>query len=278
MNNKGQIIITDLLLYIIVLTIILGLIIFSMTILNDSQVTRINNKQLNNLLDNSLETLTETSGLPSKWEYMDNDDIKTVGLKSDNNNFISYQKLMKLKNNKHLLDSYFPSGVAYELTLYPKNNENSRMLIAGNYLSNQKQVFSKSEIILIDYGYNITSFYKDNNINSCYYNHNKDWTCKPFTISKSLLNEGEYYIITNDNIEYILSNTYSENITQNGKGIININNNLKQLIKNENETIYLHITSHNNDTYLVYDKNNIEEYLNNVIKPEVYILNMKVAI
>lgn len=278
MNNKGQIIITDLLLYIIVLTIILGLIIFSMTILNDSQVTRINNKQLNNLLDNSLETLTETSGLPSKWEYMDNDDIKTVGLKSDNNNFISYQKLMKLKNNKHLLDSYFPSGVAYELTLYPKNNENSRMLIAGNYLSNQKQVFSKSEIILIDYGYNITSFYKDNNINSCYYNHNKDWACKPFTISKSLLNEGEYYIITNDNIEYILSNTYSENITQNGKGIININNNLKQLIKNENETIYLHITSHNNDTYLVYDKNNIEEYLNNVIKPEVYILNMKVAI
>lgn len=278
MNNKGQIIITELLLYIIVLTIILSLIIFTMVTLNDNQVTKINNKELNKLLEDNINLLIKTSGNPNNWEKIENNNIKTIGLKSNNNHLISYEKLVKLKNNPQLLDNYFPSGVSYELTIYPKNNPSDKTLIAGNSFSNKKQVLSKSEVILFDYGYKITSFNHDNNTLSCNYNHNSNWICNAFTVSKNLLNKGEYYIITNSDTEYILSDTYSENITDTDKGIIKISDKLNQLMKNENETIYLHINNNNNETYLVYDENNLEEYLKYVIKPEVYILQLKVAI
>ena len=34
---------------------------------------------------------------------------------------------------------------------------------------------------------------------------------------------------------------------------------MNQLLENENETIYLHINTNKNNTYLAYDKNNKEE-------------------
>lgn len=278
MNNKGQIIITDLLLYIIVLTIILSLIIFTMVTINDNQVTRINNRELNNILEENFNTLIKTSGTPDNWEKLDSSNVKVVGLKSNNNHLISYDKLIKLKNNNHLLDKYLPEGVRYELSYYPKDEEENKVILAGNTLSYEKQVLSKSEVILFDYAYDIYSFNDDKNIENCYYNHDNNWTCKAFTISGHLLNEGKHYIITNSNTEYILSNTYSENISGTCKGIHNINNQLKQLIKKENETIYIHIKDVNNNTYLAYDKNNREEFLNTIIKPEIYIINMKIAI
>ena len=278
MNNKGQIIITDLLLYIIILIVILSLITFTIVTLNDNQVTRINNKQLNSILEDNMNTLTKTSGTPSNWEKTNLKNLKTIGLKSENNHLISYEKLMKLKNNNQLLNDYFPSGVSYELTLYPKNNPDNKMLISGNPLSNKKQILSKSEVILLDYGFQTTSFNKDNNNESCYYNHNSSWSCKAFTISKTLLNEGKYYIITNSKTEYVLSNTFSENITEESEGITKINKQLEQLLKTENETIHIHIKNNKNHTYITYDNNNNEEFLKQVIKPETYILNMKIAI
>lgn len=248
-----------------------------MVTLNDNQVTRINNKEYNNLLENNMDILTKTSGTPTNWEYEDNNNIKTIGLKSNNNHQISYQKILKLKENKQLMDKYFPSGVSYEITLYPKNNPNNKMLIAGTQLTNKKQVLSKSQIVFIDYGYKITQFNKERKTDTCYYNHDSNWTCKAFTITKTLLNEGEYYIITNTSTEYILSNTYSENITDTNNGITKINNKLQQLLKNDNETIYIHINTKNNNTYIAYDNNNQQEHLNKIIKPETQILNIKIA-
>ncbi|RAP52318.1 MAG: hypothetical protein BZ138_03325 [Methanosphaera sp. rholeuAM270] len=278
MNNKGQIIITELLLYIIVMTIILSLIIFTMVTLDDNQVTRINTKDLNALLDNSLDMLTKTSGTPSNWDKLGFNDIKSIGLKSDNNHFISYDKLIKLKNNNELLDNYFPDDVSYELTLYPKSNRNNLVKIAGNGISNKRQIQSKSRVVLLDYGFNITSFQNDEDNSFCPYNHDRNWTCKAFTVSTNSLNKGKYYIVTNSYTEYILSNTYSENISSSTNTILNINDKMNQLLENENETIYLHINTNKNNTYLAYDKNNKEEYLKEVIKPEIYILNMKIAI
>ena len=278
MNNKGQIIITDLLLYVIVLTIILGLIIFTMETLNDNQVTMINSNQLNDILENNLNMLVKTSGTPDNWEYLNNKDIKTIGLKSKKNNLISYDKLLKLKNNNQLLNNYFPTGVSYELTLCSKNTSNNNMLISGTSFSNKKQVLSKSETILIDYGYQIIQFDSADNNETCYYNHDTNWKCKAFTVNNTLLNEGEYYIITTSDTEYILSNTFNENITDTAKGIKKITNKIKQLTRNENETINMHTKNNNQNTYLVYDKNNRQEFLKQLTKPEIYELNLKIAI
>ena len=134
MNNKGQIIITDILLYLILLLVIFSLVIYATETLNDNQVTKINNKQANQFLKDSLSTLTKTSGTPSNWEYSSSNNIQTIGLKSNKGQLLSYDKLIKLKTNPNLLDGYFPDSLDYSLTLYPRDNVNSKELIAGKTL------------------------------------------------------------------------------------------------------------------------------------------------
>lgn len=276
MNSKGQLIITDILFYLVMLVIILSLIVYATSILNDNQVSRINNRQLNNILEDTLSALTQTSGTPTNWEYHDTKDIKSIGLKSDNSQLISYTKLVKLKNNPELLYNYFPQGVSYTLTLYPKDNPNNIQLIAGsNYLNNKKQVQSKSMTAIIDYEYDITSL--SDNMKSCPYNHDRQWQCTAFTITDSILSNGQYYIVTDSQTEYILSNTYSYNITGQTNNKVNINKQLKQLKINENQTIVLHIKNTTNNTCLVYDSNNREKFLESVTEPEIYVLTLKVA-
>lgn len=278
MNNKGQLIITEILLYLIMLTVILAIIVYATSTLNDNQVTRTNNKQIKNILEDTLSTLTKTSGTPTNWQYLDTEEIKTVGLKSENNKLLNYNKLIKLKQNKQLLDKLIPSNMEYSLTLYPKNNPNNKQIIAGKeYLTNKKQIQSKDVIVVFDYEYNIISFNKENKTDTCPYNHDNEWNCKTITISKTLLNQGKYYIITDSNTEYVISNTYQENITGQINDKININNQLEQLRSNENQTIYIHIKTDTNNIYLVYDSNNREEYLKTVIEPEIYVLNLKIA-
>lgn len=277
MNNKGQIIITDILLYLIILLVIFSIVIYATVTLNDNQVTRINNKQINQLLEESLSTLTKTSGTPENWEELNSNDIDNIGLKSSNSQLLSYDKLIKLKNNPNLLDKYFPNDLDYSLTLYPKDNINDKELIAGkNIFNNKKQVQSKNVLVLFDYGFNTLSFKRENTGETCPYNHDNQWICKTININELLLSTGKYYIISESNIEYILSNTYSENTTGETNKV-SINNQLEQLMKNTNQTIYLHIKANNNNTYLVYDIKNRENFLEEVIKPRVYVLNMKIA-
>lgn len=260
------------------LTLLLSLIVYATSTLNDNQITRTNNKQINNILEDTMSTLTQTTGTPENWQYMDTQDIKIVGLKSENGQLLNYNKLIKLKQNKQLLDTLIPSNLEYSLTLYPKNNPNNKELIAGKeYLTNKKQIQSKDTQVVLDYEYKTLSFAKDNSTGSCPYTHGNDWNCKTITITKHLLDNGKYYIVTDSNTEYILSNTYSDNITGQTNSIINIKTMLEQLRRNENQTIYLHIRTDTNNTCLVYDSNNREEYLETVLKPQTYVLNLKIA-
>ena len=61
MNSKGQIMI-ELLFYLIIILLILSVVIYLMATLDDNQVTRINSRELNNILEDSIATLTETTG------------------------------------------------------------------------------------------------------------------------------------------------------------------------------------------------------------------------
>lgn len=277
MNNKGQIIITDILLYLILLLVIFSLVIYATETLNDNQVTKINNKQANQFLKDSLSTLTKTSGTPSNWEYSSSNNIQTIGLKSNKGQLLSYDKLIKLKSNPNLLDEYFPDSLDYSLTLYPRDNVNIKELIAGkNSFTNNKQVQSKSVLVLFDYEFNTLSFNKENSSESCPYKHDNQWVCKAININELSLSSGKYYIISDSNVEYIFSNTYSQNATGQTNKLC-INNHLERLRKNTNQTIYLHIKADNNNTYLVYDTKNREKFLEEVIKPRTYVLNMKIA-
>lgn len=277
MNSKGQIIISDMLLYLIILLVIFSMLTYATVTLNDNQVTRINNKQLNQLLTDSISTLTKTSGTPKNWEESNFNDVGTVGLKSTESQLLSYDKLIKLKNNPNLLDKYFPNALDYSLTLYPQNDSNDKELIAGkNSFSNKKQVLSKNVLVLFDYGFDRLSFNKESSGEECPYRHDNQWICKAINVNELLLSSGKYYIISESDIDYILSNTYSENTTGKTNKLC-INDQLEQLRKNTNQTIYLHIRTNNNNTYLVYDTNNRESFLEEVIKPKVYVLNMKIA-
>ena len=202
MNNKGQIIITDILLYLIILLVIFSIVIYATVTLNDNQVTRINNKQLNNLLEDSISALTKTSGTPNNWEELNVNKVDTVGLKSPKNQLLSYDKLIKLKNNPYLLDKYFPTGIDYSLTMYSKSNPNNEVLIAGkSNFNNKKQIQSKSTVVLFDYAFDITSFKKENMTVYCPYNHSEQWICKTINVNDESLSSGKYYIISDSKKE-----------------------------------------------------------------------------
>lgn len=75
----------------------------------------------------------------------------------------------------------------------------------------------------------------------------------------------------------MLSNTYGENITGHINSHYDITSQLDSLIHQQEDIIYIHINSNHYDNYLVYDKNNRIEYLNNVAQPEKYTMVIEVS-
>ena len=94
MNSKGQLIITDLMLYIIILVFVVGMVIYTLNILNDNNVVTLSNNELNHILQDTVDTLVKTEGSPSNWDNVSTNNIKTVGLRKNSSTLsISYNKL-----------------------------------------------------------------------------------------------------------------------------------------------------------------------------------------
>jgi len=266
MNSKGQIIITDLFFYLIIVTIILSIVIYSFSMINDNQVENIQISTINQVLEDFTQTLM-SEGIPDNWN--ENNEIIQIGLAVNNNsNKISYQKLKRLKENTYLLDKYFPEGIKYSVYLEPINKSQEEINIIRSDLG--KNVYHKTRTVILDYGYEITP------INSeiiCSLNHTENYNCIYLNINKTSLNEGKYYMVSKNNINYSLSNTYNEIITSNDN---ELNNNFNQLLHEDEDTICIHI-SNNNETYLVYDKFNQRNNLNSVLNPDIYVLHVEVS-
>lgn len=281
MNSEGQLIITDLMLYIVILIFVVGMVIYALNLIDDNDVVTLSNHEINQILQDTLDTLVKTEGFPATWDNISINDIKTVGLRKNSSvSGISYNKLIKLKNNDYLMDKFIPGGLDYSLNMYSKGNPENQLHIAGEYsLSNKKNIYSKQVPIIIDYSYDIYAICKDNLTDYCSYNHNNsssNWICKPFPINKTSLNNGKYYILTNKNNKYTLSNTYNHQITDEMSVKKEINSQLTSLLESDNDTIYIHINTQN-AAYLVHDSNNMEEYLDSVYNPEVYMLNLSIS-
>lgn len=265
MNSKGQIIITDLLFYLIIVTIILSIVIYSFSMINDNQVENIQIANMNQLLEDFTQNLM-SEGIPGNWNE---NNVIQVGLAVNNSsNRISYQKLQRLKENTYLLDKYFPEGIRYSVYLEPLNKSQEEIIISRSDLG--KNIYHKTRTVMFDYGYEVLPI---NNEINCPLNHTENYNCIYLNINKTSLNEGKYYLVSKNSINYSLSNTYNEIITGCND---ELNNNLNQLLHEDEDTIFIHI-SNKNETYLVYDKFNQRDNLNSVLNPDIYVLHVEVS-
>lgn len=281
MNSKGQLIITELILYIIIIVICISMILYIFNTINNNQVMTLDNRMTNQILEDTMDTLIMSEGTPSNWDNLSDKDIKTIGLRKNSLSYqISYNKLSKLKNNTDLIDDFFPKGLSYSLIVYPKNNPKNQEYIAGEYsLENRNNIYSREVPIIIDYGYDIYTIKSHKYMNYCPYNHNNSssiWQCKPFSINRTSIYNGIFYIVSNNETNYILSNTYNQQVNNTVSNKKNINQEVETLLNSENDTIYIHINT-NTTSYLVYDENNLEKYLDSIYDPEIYILKLSIS-
>lgn len=281
MNSKGQIAILDLLLYLLVLTLVLAVALYMYNMIEDTSSGMVHDKQNNEKLNNLADFLCKSPGSPSNWDILPADDIQRVGLCVSNDSYlISYDKLLRLKRDYNLIHTLIPSVYKCNIYIYPTDNPSQITNIVHTYTSqDNNSILTRRIPIIIDYGYDITSIESSNNNNTCPYNHFHQgnlWKCKSFNITTHDLTTGHYHIISK-NSNYMLSNTYGENITGHINSHYEITSQLDSLIHQQEDIIYIHINSNHYDNYLVYDKNNRIEYLNNVAQPEKYTMVIEVS-
>ncbi len=275
MNNKGQLIIGNLMLYVVVLVIIIGFFVYLNNTIDDRDVSVLTNYEANQLVEDTMKMLVETEGTPTDWQYASTSDVLSIGLKKNSTtNLISYNKLVRLTDESILLDNLLSDAYSYSLTIESKTNSTGETIIAGSKKSN-KNIYSKSQPVIIDYDYD-TTYIKDEE-NQCSLGHdNSQYSCKVFSINKTQLDKGEYYIVSSDtSAGYILQNSYNDQVTGSlSDGVSSINSQISSLQRQDNETITIHMES--DEAFLVYDTNNRKEYLDSVLNPPVYILTLNV--
>ena len=279
MNSDGQLIISDLLLYLVLLTFVFILIIYLYGVIDDDSTDVVGDSYYNNKLNSVMSMLVLTGGSPGNWEYLSDDKVESIGLcKSGNGSYvISYDKLMRLRGDDYLLGKFL-SDVDY-VCLYPRDNPDNIINIHGKYTSGtDKNILTKSVVVIMDYGFDILPIRNDTMDYNCPLNHFNDshsWSCKSFMIDSSKLSNGKYYLVTNKSCRYVLSNTYGESYSYQSSGYVDITDKIKTLCNNaHNETITIHINNSNSINYLAYDDEDRYNHIASVIYPEVYILQI----
>lgn len=275
-DTKAQLIIADLVVYIIVFMIIIAIITTLTIALDRKESEIINNQEYDMIAQNTINALIKSTGTPTNWDKTPTSNIKMIGLRSnETTNMISYMKLVKLKQNPQLMNKLLDYNIAYELTLKDvQNPQNTEIIIKSHHNQNNKNIYTKDAIVKLDYGYNITQIKTQTNI-ICPMNHTQNYECMPITVENSTLRDGSYYLLSNcSNNYYIIENSHNENTTGH---VVNdtINQKIASLMNNVNETLYFHVNSGGGDVYLIYDVNNIKPNYEN-ITTKTHILTLKI--
>ena len=275
-DTKAQLIIADLVVYIIVFMIIIAIITTLTIALDRKESEIINNQEYDMIAQNTINALIKSTGTPTNWDKTPTSNIKMIGLRSnETTNMISYMKLVKLKQNPQLMNKLLDYNIAYELTLKDvQNPQNTEIIIKSHHNQNNKNIYTKDAIVKLDYGYNITQIKTQTNI-ICPMNHTQNYECMPITVENSTLRDGSYYLLSNcSNNYYIIENSHNENTT--GQMVNDtINQKIASLMNNVNETLYFHVNSGGGDVYLIYDVNNIKPNYEN-ITTKTHILTLKI--
>ena len=98
-DTKAQLIIADLVVYIIVFMIIIA-IITTLTIAFDRKESEIiNNQEYDMIAQNTINALIKSTGTPTNWDKTPTSNIKMIGLRSnETTNMISYIQLITSRN------------------------------------------------------------------------------------------------------------------------------------------------------------------------------------
>ncbi|MDO5824911.1 MAG: hypothetical protein Q4Q22_00850 [Methanosphaera sp.] len=280
-TDNGQLLSLDLLLYLVALSMVVVLSLYIYLSFDASSSGMMFSSLSDERLDSLEEALFKTPGNPANWQMMDSSQVSAIGLCVDNNSYlVSYDKLIRLKNNPDLIYTIFPSQFKCNVILEPVDNPTNRINIVNSYsYGTNDNVLVRRVPIIIDYGYDISPIESNNNDYNCPYNHLNDddyWSCKSFNVTRASLATNRYYIISK-NADIILSNTYGQEERLHITEHIDITDKLNALIHHEEDTIYIHVHSNNNDSYLVSDKNNRIQHLNSVIAPERYTAILEVS-
>ncbi|RAP53687.1 MAG: hypothetical protein BZ137_06155 [Methanosphaera sp. rholeuAM130] len=280
-TDNGQLLSLDLLLYLVALSMVVALSLYIYLSFDASSSGMMFSSLSDERLDSLEEALFKTPGNPANWQMMDSSQVSAIGLCVDNDSYlVSYDKLIRLKNNPDLIYTIFPSQFKCNVILEPVDNPTNRINIVNSYsYGTTDNVLVRRVPIIIDYGYDISPIESNNNDYNCPYNHLNDddyWSCKSFNVTRASLATNRYYIISK-NADVILSNTYGQEERLHITEHIDITDKLNALIHHEEDTIYIHVHSNNNDSYLVSDKNNRIQHLNSVIAPERYTAILEVS-
>ena len=143
-DTKAQLIIADLVVYIIVFMIIIA-IITTLTIALDRKESEIINNQEYDMIAQNTINAEEVANHPVVYSGKEVtgytcDNIKMIGLRSnETTNMISYMKLVKLKQNPQLMNKLLDYNIAYELTLKDvQNPQNTEIIIKSHHNQNNK--------------------------------------------------------------------------------------------------------------------------------------------
>lgn len=280
-TDNGQLLSLDLLLYLVALSMVVALSLYIYLSFDASSSGMMFSSLSDERLDSLEEALFKTPGNPANWQMMDSSQVSAIGLCVDNDSYlVSYDKLIRLRNNPDLIYTIFPSQFKCNVILEPVDNPTNRINIVNSYsYGTNDNVLVRRVPIIIDYGYDISHIESNNNNYTCPYNHLNDddnWECKSFNVTRASLATNRYYIISK-NADVILSNTYGQEERLHITEHIDITDKLNALIHHEEDTIYIHVHSNNNDSYLVSDKNNRVQHLNSVIAPERYTAILEVS-
>lgn len=280
-TDNGQLLSLDLLLYLVALSMVVALSLYIYLSFDASSSDMMFSSLSDERLDSLEEALFKTPGNPANWQMMDSSQVSAIGLCVDNDSYlVSYDKLIRLKNNPDLIYTIFSSQFKCNVILEPVDNPTNRINIVNSYsYGTTDNVLVRHIPIIIDYGYDISPIESNNNDYNCPYNHLNDddnWSCKSFNVTRASLATNRYYIISK-NADIILSNTYGQEERLHSTDHIDITDKLNALLLLEEDTIYIHVHSNNKDSYLVSDKNNRIQHLNSVIAPERYTAILEVS-
>jgi len=275
MNCRGQMVLVELLFYVLCLVIVLALVFYSFDYVDNSQVAFVENSYMVSGVDDLSRILTTTSGTPTYWDRVDSSRVRTVGLcVNDSSDVISYDKILKLKSNNSLMEGLIPSGYKYCVSIYPEGHVEDRMLIAGDYIGSGVSVESRDVPVVVDFGFNYSRFTGGG---SCPMGHDDGWKCMPLNVNRSLLSGGHYYILSNSSAEFVVSNTSAVSSTSTCSGRCDVTNIFNSLVASDNDTLYIHLHSNKNDSYIVYDANNRSNFLDSVRDNRIYIITVQLS-
>lgn len=200
----------ELAIFLIVILMILGIIMNSYEQANDKIVKTQEVNNMEKMLVEFCDNLINNPGTPTNWhEY----ETGTPGLSIINSegetipNSVSYEKLIVLSKNydKLITKKYFDSKIKTRMELTPKSSSISSVKIGDDNPGDM--IYTVSRMVKCDFykKYVIKDF---ENEGKCNHRHSQEkYSCNYFKIFKGNLKKTDYYLLTDEDLSYIIDTT-----------------------------------------------------------------------